>query len=170
MAPTTCNGLCARHPKRTKKRIQSVNFDITKDAVCRKCECYFKNIEGPRCPCCKAKFSRRLTTMKTLKKRMHAVNKKLVYTFRDFWEMITRKYKSLKNKEKKKKDMSYRHCLLCNTTKTHIPKHGTPVWLRYLHGFICLKCHIRKTRKYRYFDRCPLGSLLLSQYQSKTIK
>jgi hypothetical protein len=160
MAATSCNGLCTRHPKRTKKRIQAVNFDITKDAVCRKCETYFKNIEGSRCPCCHVKFSRRLTTMKTVKKRMHAVNQKLVYTFKYFWEMITKLYRK---RTHKKKNMSHRKCLLCNTTKTHIPKHGTPVWLHYLHGFICLKCHIRNTRRNKSFARCPLGTILLSQ-------
>lgn len=158
MASMNCNGRCTRHPKRTKKRIQAINFDITKDAVCRKCECYYKDIEGSRCPCCKVKFSRRLTTMKTIKKRMHAVKQKLVYTFRDFWEMIARQYRKRKHK---KKDMSGRKCLLCNRKETYLPKHGTPVWMHYLHGFICLKCHLRESKRRRNLARCPLGTLLL---------
>ena len=168
MAPTTCNGLCARHPKRTKKRIQAIDFDITKDAVCRKCECYFKNIEGQRCPCCKAKFSRRLTTMNTLKKKMRAIQRKLVYSFRYFWNMIERKHRRKPHYRKKNIDRSNRKCLICNSTKTYIQKHGlgSAVWLRYMHGYICLKCHIRNTRRNKSFAKCPLSTFLLSSSSS----
>lgn len=158
MSSGSCNGLCVRHPKRTKKRIQLVNFDITKDAVCRQCECYYKDMpETNKCPCCHRRLSRRLTTMRSFKKRMHAVLKKLIYNFRDFWEMITRQYRP-----RKKKDMSGRRCLLCNSKKTQVHKCGTPIWLRYLHGYVCLNCHVKKTRRIKSFARCPLNTFLLS--------
>lgn len=163
MSSGTCNGLCARHPKRTKKRILLVNFDREKDAVCRQCECYFKNMPGVNwCPCCHRRLSRRLSSHKYGKKRIAAALKKIATVFRDFWKMVEKNHRR-SNLTYKKKDLSWRRCLLCNSKDTYIQKNRsrTPVWIRYLHSYICLKCHLRNGKRIKYFERCPLGTLIL---------
>jgi hypothetical protein len=44
----------------------------------------------------------------------------------------------------KKKDMSDRKCLLCNSETTYIDKDGYPHWGFYENGFICKSCGDRQ--------------------------
>jgi hypothetical protein len=165
MSSGICKGLCMRHPKRAPKRLQGVNFDRINDGVCRQCDVYFRDIADVYfCPCCGRRISRRLSTMKCLRKRMRIATRKLGDAFKYFWKMVDKQYKR-KRRIHKRKDMSGRRCLLCNSNKTLIRKNEIQVWCRYLHGYICYKCNCKllyiEKKKRRNLSNSPLGNLLL---------
>jgi len=55
-------------------------------------------------------------------------------------ELLTKQ----EHRTKHEKIMSNRICLLCKSDKTYITQKGKPHWLKYHHGYICMKCYIQK--------------------------
>lgn len=113
------------------------------DAVCRKCEAYFKDFKGKHCPCCKQNVARHAKKGKSLKNRLFTA-------FADFWRFILREKKQydLKHEMRIKKNAGKRTCLLCDSSETYTTgKTKTPMWTRYMHGHICGKCYSKKYRE-----------------------
>lgn len=143
MASYSCNGICHRHPCYSPKRLKGSDFIPVIDALCRKCEAYYKKIKDARCPCCKQKLSRHL-------RKGRAFKNKVFTAFADFWRMILRE-----SAPRKKKDVLFdrtkwnRKCIKCNSSKTFKRRGNFPLWCRFKDGWICSNCYNENRRMER---------------------
>jgi len=148
MKDKSCNGLCERHPNKTKVRLDYRTFNRLSDAVCRKCGVYFKNFLEIRCPCCKFKLSRTIRRVSKIQ-----IDVLVGYAFTNFWKMVYRSIErqfviAVKKKlgRKPKGDYFNRTCTECNSTETYVYNDKYPQWYFVNNGWKCNRCGMRLKR------------------------
>lgn len=141
-----CNGLCERHPNKTRTRLDYRTFNRFRDAICRKCSVYFRNFANIRCPCCGFKLSRTIRRVSRIQ-----IDVLVGYAFTNFWKMIYKlldktfgkPLKILKKRGRKPKDYSLRQCTECKTTETYKQNDKHAQWYFVNAGWKCSRCGVR---------------------------
>ena len=140
MALFTCKGWCIRHPNYSERRLVGVHFRANIDAICRKCNVYFKNMKENFCKCCGNRLSRHVRKGKNYRQR-------ILSAFADFWRMILREKKQYDTYRQSSIPKAAKTCLLCGSSKTsHAKNNGRDyaLWTKCLHGVMCSRCYNRE--------------------------
>jgi hypothetical protein len=130
-----------------------LNFQPFIDAVCRKCEAYFKNFPHKQCPCCKQRVGRHAKKGKSIKHRLFTA-------FADFWRLILKEKKQydLKHNLRLHKNIAKRSCLVCGSSNTyHVGRTKTAMWISFRDGYVCGKCYNRMKYRVKYSKKIPLS-------------
>jgi hypothetical protein len=152
-----CNGICERHPNKTKTKLDYRTFNKLKDAICRNCGVYFRNLSDSRCPCCKRILSRTIRRVSKIQ-----IDALVQYAFTNFWKMvyrdIHRKFTRVKKKlgRKPKGDYPNRTCTECSSTETYVYNGKYPQWYFVNNGWKCNRCGMRIKRYWKEKEIIPI--------------